>query len=55
MVFGGARLTSGFDLVAEQIGLHARLLQADLVITGEGSYDEQSLQGKAVQRIIEMC
>jgi glycerate kinase len=26
MVFGGARLTSGFDLVAEQIGLHARLL-----------------------------
>jgi len=46
MVFGGARLTSGFDLVAEQIGLHARLLQADLVITGEGRLDAQTLHGK---------
>lgn len=46
MAFARGRLTGGFDLVAKQIGLAARVKAADLVITGEGKLDEQSLQGK---------
>ena len=46
MAFLGGRLVSGFDMVATQVGLEARVAAADLVITGEGRLDEQSLQGK---------
>ncbi len=46
MAFLGGRLVSGFDMVAKQIGLEARVAAADLVITGEGRLDEQSLQGQ---------
>ena len=46
MAFAGGRLTPGFELVAAQVGLAARVARADLVVTGEGRLDEQSLQGK---------
>jgi glycerate kinase len=46
MAFAGAELTSGFALVAETLGLEARIREADLVITGEGRLDAQSLSGK---------
>jgi glycerate kinase len=46
MAFLGGRLVSGFDMVATQVGLEARVASADLVVTGEGRLDEQSLQGK---------
>jgi glycerate kinase len=44
----GGRLVSGFAVVRSAIGLDAALAGADLVITGEGSFDGQSLRGKAV-------
>lgn len=53
VAFLGARMASGFDLVAESTGLSGRLAQADLVITGEGRFDEQSAQGKVTGRVIE--
>lgn len=43
----GAALRPGIDLVLDLVGFHARLAGADLVITGEGSLDEQTLHGKA--------
>ncbi|WP_102158570.1 glycerate kinase [Zhihengliuella halotolerans] len=43
----GARRRSGFQVVAELIGLHAAIAGADAVVTGEGSLDEQTLGGKA--------
>jgi glycerate kinase len=43
----GARMQPGIELVLELTGLDARLAGADLVITGEGSLDGQSLAGKA--------
>lgn len=45
--FTNARLEGGFALVAGLTGLADQLEQADLVITGEGSMDSQSLTGKA--------
>jgi glycerate kinase len=46
MHFTGAKLHPGFDLVAEALKLPQRIAEADLVITGEGSLDAQSLSGK---------
>lgn len=43
----GASAESGFDLVVELTGLADAIAAADLVITGEGSLDAQSLDGKA--------
>ncbi|WP_319458779.1 glycerate kinase [Micromonospora sp. RTP1Z1] len=44
----GGRCESGIGLVTRAIGLDAALDAADLVITGEGSFDHQSLRGKVV-------
>lgn len=46
MHFADAKLISGFDLLAGLLGLESRIKQADLVVTGEGSIDHQSLSGK---------
>jgi glycerate kinase len=43
----GARQRPGIELVLELLGFGPALDQADLVITGEGSLDTQSLSGKA--------
>ena len=42
----GGRVVSGISLITEAIGLERELDAADLVITGEGSFDHQSLRGK---------
>jgi glycerate 2-kinase len=44
----GGRVASGIGLVRRMVGLDETLDTADLVITGEGSFDEQSLRGKVV-------
>ena len=44
--FCNAELVSGFDLVAHALGLEEKIAAADVVITGEGSLDAQSLDGK---------
>lgn len=46
MVAAGARLVPGSELVAEWLGLPARIAAADLVLTGEGRFDATSLGGK---------
>ena len=42
----GGRVVSGIALITQAIGLERELDAADLVITGEGSFDHQSLRGK---------
>jgi glycerate kinase len=44
--FAGARLVPGFAVVAESSGILEKIAMADLVITGEGSLDSQTLGGK---------
>ncbi len=46
MTFAQAELVSGFDLVAQAVGLQEQIATADLVVTGEGKLDSQSLAGK---------
>lgn len=46
LAFLGATLRPGIELVMAQVGFEAALEKADLVITGEGRLDGQSLSGK---------
>lgn len=48
----GATLEPGATLVAKAIGLPAAIAGADLVITGEGRFDSQSLAGKVVAGVV---
>ncbi len=48
----GATLESGADHIAQRSGLNAALARADIVITGEGRFDEQSGRGKVVGRLL---
>lgn len=47
VAFFGASLGRGFDVISDAVGLPEAVRAADLVITGEGCLDEQSLMGKA--------
>lgn len=47
-----AELEPGAALVADAIGLSDAIAGADLVITGEGRLDAQSLDGKVVSRVL---
>lgn len=47
-----ARLVPGYDFVAAWLGLEERLAAADVVITGEGSFDSSSLQGKGPGELV---
>ena len=51
----GARLVPGAGFVLDQLGFETRLAAADAVIVGEGRIDEQSLEGKVVGTIAEVC
>ncbi len=46
MSFCGAKIRPGFDVVAETVDLESKMKDVDLVITGEGSLDRQTLEGK---------
>ncbi|MDO8144076.1 glycerate kinase [Isoptericola sp. 178] len=51
----GAALEPGALLVAEAVGLPAALSDAALVITGEGSFDSQSVRGKVADGVARLA
>lgn len=51
----GGRLVPGAATVLESIGFEAALKGVDLVLTGEGSYDDQTADGKLVQALAQVC
>lgn len=55
VAFCGARLRPGIDVVMEAVGLSARLARADLVMTGEGKLDHQSLHGKVPAGVLRLA
>lgn len=46
LAFFGTHLRPGIEIVVEAVGLEAALKDADLVITGEGRIDSQTIHGK---------
>lgn len=53
--FLGAKLQSGIETVLDTVGFDAMLRDADIVFSGEGKLDSQSLGGKAVIGIAAHC
>lgn len=51
VAFLGANLKSGIECVLDTVGFDAMLEGADLVITGEGRIDSQSVHGKVISGI----
>jgi glycerate kinase len=50
----GGELVSGSALVLERIGFRALATGADLVVTGEGTIDRSSSEGKAVGEVVRI-
>jgi glycerate kinase len=51
----GASLVPGFDVVADEVGLHEHIAQCDLIITGEGYLDNESFDGKVVGGVQQLA
>ncbi len=55
MTFASAIVRPGFEVVAEAIGLEVAVRAADVVITGEGRLDAQTLEGKVPAGVAELA
>jgi glycerate kinase len=55
IVFCGAEVRPGFEVVAGAVGLEERIKNADLVITGEGRIDSQTAFGKTTAGVARAC
>jgi len=55
MSFCNATLVSGFDLIADVTQLEQQIIASDLVITGEGRVDSQTLHGKGPAGVAAMA
>ena len=53
--FCGAKIHPGFRVVADFVGLERKMKNADVVITGEGSLDRQTLEGKTPAGVAELA
>ncbi|MDP8910825.1 MAG: glycerate kinase [Actinomycetota bacterium] len=51
----GAELVPGADLVLEALGFRERLAAVTLAVTGEGTVDETSFEGKAPGAVVAAC
>ena len=54
-VFVNGKVVAGVHYVMEELGIAERIRNCDLVVTGEGALDVQSLSGKVVSGIGELC
>jgi glycerate 2-kinase len=55
MSFCGAEIRPGFEVVAESVGLESKIKEIDIVITGEGSLDRQTLEGKTPAGVAKLA
>ncbi|WP_267523244.1 glycerate kinase [Campylobacter sp. MG1] len=53
--FLNASFCSGFEFLKQLLNLEEYIKNADIVITGEGSFDNQSLMGKVIGSINNLC
>jgi glycerate kinase len=50
-----AKISRGIERIAELTGLEAHIQASDVVITGEGQFDQQSLQGKVICGVLALA
>ncbi|MCY7360156.1 MAG: glycerate kinase, partial [Rudanella sp.] len=54
-VFLKATFQNGFNLVSEVLDMDGEISRSDLIITGEGSLDEQTMSGKVVAGLTRLA
>ena len=52
---GRASIGSGFELIADLGDLEDKIAWADIVVTGEGRFDQQSMMGKAPGQVVNLA
>jgi glycerate kinase len=55
LAFLNAKLTSGIDLILQYSEAEKHIIDADLIITGEGKIDKQTLHGKVLSGLARLC
>lgn len=55
LAFFNARLRSGIDLVLDAVRFEQRIADADLILTGEGRLDAQSVMGKVIAGVARVA
>lgn len=55
LAYCDAKLSHGIDAVLDIVGFNKAVKDADLVITGEGRTDEQSIHGKVISGVGQAC
>ena len=55
MCFTGARLVRGVDVILDLAAFDEKLEDVDLVVTGEGKLDQQTMRGKVIFGVLERC
>lgn len=50
----GARIHSGSEFIFEKLDVARKIEEADLIITGEGSLDSQSFDGKVIGSLLQL-
>lgn len=55
MQFLGVELTPGIDFILEELDFAEKIKGADLIVTGEGRVDVQSLMGKVLSGVLKLA
>jgi glycerate 2-kinase len=55
IVFANGKIRPGAQIIIEATGLENKIKNADLVITGEGSFDDQTFFGKSPYAVAELA
>ena len=55
MAWAGAQMISGAELVLAWLDLPARIRAADVILTGEGRFDQSSLEGKGPSAVTNLA
>ena len=55
IAFCNAKISSGIETILDLLNIDEYISQSDLVITGEGKLDNQTLEGKVVSGVILRC
>ncbi|WEK54771.1 MAG: glycerate kinase [Candidatus Cohnella colombiensis] len=53
VAFMGGKLKSGIDIMLENVDWESTIQNADLIVTGEGRLDHQTLSGKAIKGVCD--
>ena len=53
--FLGGELRSGIDLILSELGVEEAIKEADVVVTGEGRLDAQTVMGKAPHGVAKLA